>query len=141
MLAEKKKGKICMMRNEIEMLKNMTGEQAVKYLQEEEVKYPMTEEEIIMETGSMGAMILEFVQEQYPDRYTTMMLAEKMLPFVAKRVEEAKDYIMEMEDSYLKKNPISDMGDTMAVIQWKNQARMVAMELAKEEVLYRELEM
>lgn len=130
-----------MMRNEIEMLKNMTGEQAVKYLQEEEVKYPMTEEEIIMETGSMGAMILEFVQEQYPDRYTTMMLAEKMLPFVAKRVEEAKDYIMEMEDSYLKKNPISDMGDTMAVIQWKNQARMVAMELAKEEVLYRELEM
>lgn len=123
----------------VELLSSMTEEEAMQFLEQEEVKYPMTENEIISKTGHLGNLVLTFVTENYKKQYSLMMVTEEMLPFVQKRVDEARELRNQIETKELEKMNINSVKDTMENIRLRNQARQIADEIIQEEVLFRPL--
>lgn len=123
----------------VELLSSMTEEEAMQFLEQEEVKYPMTENEIISKTGHLGNLVLTFVRENYKKQYSLMMVTEEMLPFVQKRVDEARELRNQIETKELEKMNINSVKDTMENIRLRNQARQIADEIIQEEVLFRPL--
>lgn len=123
----------------VELLSSMKEEEAMQFLEQEEVKYPMTENEIISKTGHLGNLVLTFVRENYKKQYSLMMVTEEMLPFVQKRVDEARELRNQIETKELEKMNINSVKDTMENIRLRNQARQIADEIIQEEVLFRPL--
>lgn len=82
---------------------------------------------------------MTFIQEEYPTQYSRMMIEEEMLPFVENRVIEAKKLMHQVENAYYQdhkeKNPDNIMERTQAL----TEARNIAMEIIKKEVLLRKL--
>ena len=121
------------------LMEGMTEAEAMKFLEEPEVKYPMSETEILSQTGWMGGLVMEFIKQSYPEHYSRMMIEEEMLPFVQKRVDEAKELMREIEDNYLMNHKVEEEMDFLATVKLRNQARQVATEIIQKEVLFRPL--
>ena len=117
----------------------MPEEQAMKYLMpEEEVKRAMSVDEIIAKTGPMGAEVMTFLEETIPILYQGWLAIGKMYPFVQSRVEEAKELRTTIETAQFKKYQKEHPQATdMMLMQARMDARQIAMETVREEVLFR----
>ena len=117
---------------------SMPKAEAEKILGVEETTMDMDREEIIARTGLYGRRMIEYLEENQYDTMMSKMLRGKLLPIVQSRVEEAKTMMIELEHDYLKKHLNSQM-DFMTTVKIRNQAKMMAEEIAMNEVIYRPL--
>lgn len=117
----------------------MPEEQAMKYLMpDEEVKRAMSEDEIIAKTGPMGAEVLAYLQETAPTLYDGWLAIGKMYTFVQDRVTEAKELRSAIETTQFKKYREKHPNATdIMLMQARIDARQVAMETVREEILFR----
>lgn len=117
-----------------ELLKDMTEEEALRFLEIPQVELPMSKEEIIRRTLWMGEIVLNFLEETYPEMFRMWLVSEELLPMVESRVNEAK----EVMNDYLHRNMCQTSGlDTMEAIQQNNQVYSEAKELVIKEILTR----
>lgn len=120
-----------------ELLKDMTEEEALRFLEIPQVELPMSKEEIIRRTLWMGEIVLNFLEETYPEMFRMWLVSEELLPMVESRVNEAK----EVMNDYLHRNMCQTSGlDTMEAIQQNNQVYSEAKELVIKEILTRPLD-
>lgn len=120
-----------------ELLKDMTEEEALRFLETPQVEPPMSKEEIIRRTLWMGEIVLNFLEETYPEMFRMWLVSEELLPMVESRVNEAK----EVMNDYLHRNMCQTSGlDTMEAIQQNNQVYSEAKELVIKEILTRPLD-
>ena len=113
----------------------MSTKEVEAFLGVEESTMDMSKEQIIQRTGVYGRRMLEYLEEHQNQKMLSWMLRGVMLPEVEKRVNKAKDRMMELEHSYLEKNLNSQM-DYMTTVKVRNQARMMAEETALNEIIY-----
>lgn len=120
-----------------ELLKDMTEEEALRFLETPQVEPPMSKEEIIRRTLWMGEIVLNFLEETYPEMFRMWLVSEELLPMVESRVNEAK----EVMNDYLHRNMCQTSGlDTMEAIQQNNQVYSEAKEFVIKEILTRPLD-
>ena len=119
-------------------LLRMPQKEAEQELGVEETTMDMDREEIIARTGLYGRRMIEYLEENQYDTMMSLMLLGELLPIIQSRVEEAKTMMIELEHDYLKKHLNSQM-DFMTTVKIRNQARMMAEEIAMNEVIYRPL--
>lgn len=120
-----------------ELLKDMTEEEALRFLETPQVELPMSKEEIIRRTLWMGEIVLNFLEETYPEMFRMWLVSEELLPMVESRVNEAK----EVMNDYLHRYMCQTSGlDTMESIQQNNQVYSEAKEIVIKEILTRPLD-
>lgn len=120
-----------------ELLKDMTEEEALRFLETPQVELPMSKEEIIRRTLWMGEIVLNFLEETYPEMFRMWLVSEELLPMVESRVNEAK----EVMNDYLHRYMCQTSGlDTMEAIQQNNQVYSEAKEIVIKEILTRPLD-
>lgn len=119
-------------------LLRMPQKEAEQELGVEETTMDMDREEIIARTGLYGRRMIEYLEENQYDTMMNLMLLGELLPIIQSRVEKVKTMMIELEHDYLKKHLNSQM-DFMTTVKIRNQARMMAEEIAMNEVIYRPL--
>lgn len=119
-------------------LLRMPQKEAEQELGVEETTMDMDREEIIARTGLYGRRMIEYLEENQYDTMMSLMLLGELLPIIQSRVEKVKTMMIELEHDYLKKHLNSQM-DFMTTVKIRNQARMMAEEIAMNEVIYRPL--
>ena len=120
-----------------ELLKDMTEEEALRFLETPQVELPMSKEELIRRTLWMGEIVLNFLEETYPEMFRMWLVSEELLPMVESRVNEAE----EVMNDYLHRYMCQTSGlDTMEAIQQNNQVYSEAKEIVIKEILTRPLD-
>ena len=124
--------------NELPIVPQPTPQEWKELMEDEEVIYPPTQEEIRTKLGMMATPVLEYMRAEQPALLHSMECMGTLLPFVQQRVDEAWEMIDTLEESNYKamkkENPNPSW---MEDYQMHQQARDIAMEVVREEILMR----
>lgn len=87
--------------------------------------------------GKYGYFWMEYMEEEYPDRYGHLVRMRQLRTEAAKVNEEAQEMLERIVEQYLKKHKPKNPDSTMEMQQLREQARAVAEEEVYETVVYR----
>ena len=122
--------------DELPVVSQPTPEEWKELMGDEEVIYPPTQEEIHAKLGMMATPVLEYMRAEQPALLHSMECMGTLLPFVQHRVDEAREMMDTLEESHYKamkkQNPNPSW---MENYQMRQQARDMAMEVVREEIL------
>ena len=124
--------------DELPVVPQPTPEEWKELTGDEEVIYPPTQQEIHAKLGMMATPVLEYMKAEQPVLLHSMECMGTLLPFVQQRVDEAWEMMETLEESHYKtlkkENPNPSW---MENYQMRQQARDMAMEVVREEILMR----
>ena len=127
-----------MTQEELPAVPQPTPEEWKELMGDEEVIYPPTQEEIHAKLGMMATPVLEYMRAEQPALLHSMECMGTLLPFVQQRVNEALEMMDTLEESNYKamkkENPNPSWLENY---QMRQQARDMAMEVVREEILMR----
>lgn len=116
----------------------MPKKEAMAYLGVEDPTTNMSKEKIIAKTGLYGRRMMDYLEENQRDKMVFRMSRGLLLPEVEKRVNEVKELMLNLEKKYLKEH-LNDQMDYMTTVKVRNQARMMAEEIAMIQIIYQPL--
>ena len=126
-------GKLIIMSEEKSLFESM----GIRYEEREGLFYPVIAEEEIQEeihVGKYGHLWMNFMKENYPDRYRHLLRFGKLMAKAVEIDEEAYQLMDSMTEKYLKSHPPKDTSSTMEMWKLREEAKRIA-----EEVIFQDI--
>lgn len=86
--------------------------------------------------GKYGQMCLNFLKEEYPERYSELRMNGELMPLMHEVDEEAHRQIKELADKLVAQDKGIDRTDTMLMYQLRNTWQAAAEEIVLNEFVY-----
>ena len=104
---------------------------------EDGILYPNIsfETENLAELGKYGLMAMDYLKDNYYERYRSLERSGRLVEVLKSVNEEAHQMVDWMMEKYLRTNKPSDTTSTMEMWKLRNQAMMAAEEIVMREVV------
>jgi hypothetical protein len=126
-------GKVIIMNEE----KSLFDSMGVRYEEREGLFYPVIAEAEIQEqipVGKYGHLWMNFIKENYPNRYRHLLRFGKLMRKAAEVDEEAYQLLDSITEKYLKSHSLKDSSSTMEMWRPREEAKRIA-----EEVIFQDI--
>ena len=126
-------GKVIIMNEE----KSLFDSMGVRYEEREGLFYPVIAETEIQEpihVGKYGHLWMNFMKENYPDRYRHLYRFGKLMKKAAEVDEEAYQLLDSITEKYLKSHLLKDSSSTLEMWRLREEAKRIA-----EEVIFQDI--
>lgn len=113
----------------------------VKYEVVDGIFYPIlsvnTKPETMEQTGKYGDCWMQYMQENYYERYKSLIRFDKLQEKAVEINEEAYELLDQMMKTYLEKHPADNPNSTMEMWQLREQAKSMAEEFVFQDIVYK----
>lgn len=113
----------------------------VKYQEIDGLLYPILsvdiKSETMEQTGKYGDCWIRYMQENYFERYRSLIRFSKLQEKAVEVYEEAHELLDQMTKTYLEKHSAKNPNSTMEMWQLREQAKRMAEEFIFQDIVYK----